>query len=105
MVVEELPDFDQEQMIIRIEDDSTIRFETVMVRVDVCKARVGALARLRRVTRYFSGKPTLSWRFKMDKPFLHPRLHVDADSVGWVDADELVTGRSRVLPVGLGMRC
>ena len=43
------------------------------------KPTVGAMARLVRATRCCNEKPTLSWRFKLDKHFLKPPLLVDAD--------------------------
>ena len=48
-------------------DDPTIQFEMAMVMSGMCKPTVGAMARLMRVIRYCIDKPTLSWRFKLDR--------------------------------------
>ena len=58
----------------------TIQFEVVKVLLDMCKPMFGSMARLTRVTRHCTDKPTFSWWFMLDKHSLKPRLLVDAYS-------------------------
>ena len=48
---------------------------------DTSRRTGGPVARLTRVIIFCIGKPTFSWRFKLDKLSLKSRLLVDADSV------------------------
>ena len=61
---------------------------------DISRPTGGAVATLTRVNQLM----TFTWRFKLDKLPLQPRLLVRR-----VDAQEVVIGRSRVLLVEFGM--
>ena len=49
-------------------DGPTIWFEVAVAISGICKPTIGTMARLMRVIRHCIDRPTLSWRFKLDKP-------------------------------------
>ena len=60
-------------------DDPAIQFEMTMVMSGTCVTTIGAMAGRMWVIRFCFDKPTLSWRFKLDRPKWRLTVFVDAD--------------------------